>query len=82
MNAFRISFMVVADALMIAFLVSLLSACVTTPLQYRKGDFVSNMASTETVSRDRAAVRPSAAPDTVPQSQTSTAAAAASRAAS
>jgi hypothetical protein len=44
MNALRVSFLVVIDALMIAFLVSLLAGCVTMPSQYRNGDFVSHIA--------------------------------------
>lgn len=81
MNAFPIRFKFVAHALMIAFVASLLSACGTTPLQYRKGDFVSNMASNEAVSRDRATERPVAAQIAVSRSHVS-APAAASRAAS
>jgi hypothetical protein len=52
MNVLRLSFLLATDALMIVLLVSLMSGCVTTP-SYRKGDFVSHVASTA----------PSAAPD-------------------
>ena len=49
MNAFRVSFLIATDVLVIAMLVSLLAGCVTTPQQYRNrnGDFVSNMASSD-----------------------------------
>ena len=58
MNAFRVSFLVAADALMVVMLVSLLAGCGTTPVKYRNGDFISNMASTESVSRDRPLAQP------------------------
>ena len=49
MNAFRISFLVATDVLVIAMLVALLAGCVSTPQQYhnRNGDFISNMASSD-----------------------------------
>jgi hypothetical protein len=63
MNALRISFLVATDVAMIALFVSLLAGCVTTPsAPSRNGDFVSHMASVESVARDRAAVRPVALP--------------------
>ena len=63
MNALRISFLVATDVAMIALFVSLLAGCVTTPsAPYRNGDFVSHMASVESVVRDRATVRPVALP--------------------
>ncbi len=70
MNALRVSFLVATDVAVVAMLVSLLLAgCVTTPSQYRNGDFVSHMASAESVSRDRTAVRPVALPAEPPASQ-------------
>ncbi len=53
MNVLRISFLLATDALMIGLLVSLMAGCVTTPSNFRNGDFVSHVASTA----------PSAAPD-------------------
>ncbi len=61
MNAFRVSFLVATDLLVIAMLVSLLAGCVSTPQQnrYRNGDFVSNMASSD-VNAQPVALRASA----------------------
>jgi hypothetical protein len=49
MNPFRISFLVATDVAMIAMLAALLTGCVSvsTPQQYRNGDFVSHMAAAE-----------------------------------
>jgi hypothetical protein len=49
MNAFRISFLIATDILVIAMLVSLLAGCVSIPQQNRdrNGDFVSHMASSD-----------------------------------
>jgi len=73
MNALRMSFLVAADVAVIAFFVALLAGCVTTPpAPYRNGDFVSHMASVESVesvARDRAAVRPVAPPTEVAATQ-------------
>lgn len=70
MNALRMSFLVAADVAVIAFFVALLAGCVTTPsAPYRNGDFVSHMASVESVARDRAALRPAAPPTEVAATQ-------------
>jgi len=70
MNALRMSFLVAADVAVIAFFVALLAGCVTTPsAPYRNGDFVSHMASVESVVRDRAAARPVAPPTEVAATQ-------------
>jgi len=63
MNAFRLSFLVATNALMVVLLVSLLAGCGATPVKYRNGDFISNMASTESVSRDRPLAHPIASPN-------------------
>ena len=66
MNALRISFLVATDAAVIAFFVSLLAGCVTTPsAPYRNGDFVSHMASVAPVAGDGGVVRPVALPTEV-----------------
>jgi len=70
MNALRMSFLVATDVAVIALFVSLLGGCVTTPSgPYRNGDFVSHMASVESVARDRAADRPAAPPTDVAATQ-------------
>ena len=58
MNALRVSFLLATDALMVVLLASLLAGCGGAPARYRNGDFVSNLASAESVSRERAAPRP------------------------
>ena len=58
MNALRVSFLLATDALMVVLLASLLAGCGGAPARYRNGDFVSNLASTESVSRERPAPRP------------------------
>jgi len=51
MNTIRVSFLVATDLLAIAMLVALLAGCVSTPQQYRNGDFVSHVAAVESPER-------------------------------
>ena len=72
MNALRVSFLVATDVAVIALFVSLLAGCVTTPPStpsYRNGDFVSHMASVESIARDPAAGRPVAPPTEIAATQ-------------
>jgi starvation-inducible outer membrane lipoprotein len=51
MNVLRVSSLLATDFLLIAMLAFLLAGCVTTPQQYRNGDFVSHMASADVNTR-------------------------------
>ena len=53
MNALRVSFLLATDALMVVLLAALVAGCGGAPARYRNGDFVSNLASGESVSRER-----------------------------
>ena len=45
----RVSFLLVANALLVAMLVMVLGGCGTTPTRYRHGDFIMNIGSAEPV---------------------------------
>ena len=47
MNVFRVSFLIVTDALVLLMLVAVLTGCASTSPRYRNGDFVSHRASTQ-----------------------------------
>jgi len=45
----RVTFLIVADALLVAMLFMMLGGCTTPPARYRHGDFIMNIGSAEPV---------------------------------
>ena len=57
----RVTFLIVADVLLVAMLVMMLGGCTTPPARYRHGDFIMNIGSADPVT-----VEPAAAPQAQP----------------